>query len=390
VTLLDAPVADALAAFAAAMAAAGCPQRCDVVERPLEGALGLVAATPVRALVALPAWPVAAMDGFAVRARETAAGAALAVGAHRPIDTGTPLPQGFDAVAMIEHVVQAADGSVTLAAAVAPGANVRGVGETFAAGGELVPAGRRLRPADVAVAIAGGHAALAVHARPIVMILPTGDEVRPAGEPLAPGGVSDSNGPMLAAQVALDGGLATVAAPTSDDVDALAAAIVDAAGRSDLVLVVAGSSRGRRDRTRAAVEHVGEVAVAGIAVRPCHPLILGVVRRTPVIGIPGYPLSAALAYELVVAPLLAALQGASPERRQLAATLTAAVAGRPDATCLVPVRLAALGTAIVATPLPRRGAALTALVGCDGVLRVPPLDGSLAAGAAVLVDVLPC
>lgn len=382
--LRDAPLDAALAAFAAVRAAHGCPERTAVERRPLAAALGHVAAEPVVARADVPAVAVAAMDGIAVRAAETRLGR-LARGAYVPVDTGMPLPAGCDAVVMLEDVETDADGGVRISRALEPGVHVREPAETFAAGDVLVAAGRRLGPGELALAAAGGHAELAVHARPRVAILPTGDEIVPAGEPVPPGGASDSNSPMLAAQAALAGAAPEVLDGCPDDPGAVRRRVAAACEHADCVLVVAGSSRGRRDHTAAVVTELGELAVAGLALRPCHPVLLGVVAHTPVIGVPGYPLSAALTFELVVAPLVAGLQGAAWRRQRVPVVLTAPVGARPDAECVVPVRL---DDALQAEPLARKGAALASLAAADGLLRVPRGDVPLPAGARVEVELL--
>jgi molybdenum cofactor synthesis domain-containing protein len=296
-----------------------------------------------------------------------------------------PLPPGCDAVVMAEDVAADDDGGVLLARLPEPGAHVRGPAETIAAGDVLVPAGRRLGPGELALAAAGGHPEVAVHAPPRVAILPTGDEIVPAGRPVPPGGASDSNSPMLAAQAELTGAAALVLDGCPDDPDAIAGRVAAACAAADCVLVVAGSSRGRRDHTAAVVAELGALAVAGLALRPCHPVLLGVVARTPVVGIPGYPLSAALAFELCVAPLLAELQGAVWRRQRVPVVLTEPVGARPDAECVVPVRL---DDALHAEPLARKGAALASLAAADALLRVPAADAPLPAGARVEVDLL--
>jgi putative molybdopterin biosynthesis protein len=274
---------------------------------------------------------------------------------------------------------------VRLAGAPEPGAHVRARAETFAAGDVLVPAGRRFGPGELALAAAGGHADVAVAAAPRVAILPTGDEIVPAGQPVPPGGATDSNSPMLAAQATLAGAAPEVLAGCPDDPAAIRARLAEACEGADCVLVVAGSSRGRRDHAQSVVEELGALAVAGLALRPCHPVLLGVVARTPVIGIPGYPLSAALAFELCVAPLLAGLQGATWRRQRVRVVLNAPVGARPDAECVVPVRL---DDATTAAPLARKGAALTSLAAADALLRVPRAEAPLPAGARVEVELL--
>ena len=293
------------------------------------GALGRVSAEPVVARWPSPRSDCAAMDGIAVAVAFLAAclggGLTAGDGVHLPagsfewVDTGDALPGGADTVVMREWLLPQQDGSVVIAAGagireLAPGKNVRRAGEDFAAGEVLVPAGRRLRPGDLAAAAAAGSEWVAVTRPPVVAIIPTGDEIRPVGSAAGPGEIFDTNSLMLAGRCRQVGAVPLVGDVQPDDPDALAAEIRRAALGADLVLVIAGSSRGRDDHSGAVLAQVGGVAVAGVAVRPGHPALLGHAKRlpggiAPVIGLPGYPLASAVIFELFAAPLLAAIAG---------------------------------------------------------------------------------
>ncbi len=233
-------------------------------------------------------------------------------------------------------------------APVAPGTHVRGVGEDVATGELVLAPGRRLGAMDLALAAAAGHAELAVHRAPVVAILPTGDELRPAAAELAVGELADTNSIMLEAQ-AREAGCRTVRAPIlPDDPDRLAAAIRDAAGRADLVLVIAGTSAGRGDHAPDVLRRIGRIVVRGVAMRPGHPAVLAVVDGTPVMGCPGYPVSAALAFEDLAVPLVAAMSGAAAaEAPRVPAALGAASPrreARPSACALRSARSRAAGS----------------------------------------------
>ena len=211
-----------------------------------------------------------------------------------------------------------------------------------------------------------------MRARPIVTVIPTGDEVRPVGAEIGPGEVLDTNSLMLAAQAREAGCVAETTAIEPDDPDGIAAAVRSAAARSDLVIVVAGSSAGRDDYTAAVVERLGALAVHGVAVKPGHPVVLGAVDATPVIGAPGFPVSAALTFEIFALPLLAALQGlAPPERPRVRARLSRKLASTMGMDDWVRVRLGRVGGRLVAAPLSRGAGMLTSLVRADGLLVVP-------------------
>jgi putative molybdopterin biosynthesis protein len=372
----DVPAAEALAAWRAALAATGCPERVEAVRLPLAEAVGRVTAAPVWATRSSPSFDASAMDGIAVRSTELAgagetAPVLLDPGAYVVVDTGDPLPEGFDAVVMREHVHYAGD-RAELRAAVAPYQHVRSIGEDVSATELLLPEGHRLRAVDVAAAAAAGATDVLVHRRPVVAVLPTGDEIRPVGSATAPGEILDTNSLMLAAQAEELGAEARRLPIEPDDPERIAAAIRRAAAEADLVIVVAGSSAGRDDHTAAVIERAGTLAVHGVAVRPGHPVVLGAVDATPVLGAPGYPVSAALTFEIFAAPLLAGLEGAvPPERPRARARVARKLASSMGMDDWIRVRLGRVGGALVATPLPRGAGVLTSLVRADGLLVVP-------------------
>jgi len=390
----DVPAAQALAVWRDARAAAGCPPRVGVVRVPVGEAVGRVTAEPVWAVRSSPAFDSAAMDGIAVRAADTVGAAEtspvlLGPGEFEVVDTGDPLPAGYDAVVMREHVHRTPDGKAELRAAVPPYQHVRSIGEDISAGELLLPEGHRLRPVDVAACAAAGATELAVRRAPHVVIIPTGDEIRPIGAELAPGDILDTNSMMLAAQAREAGCTARVTEIIPDDPAAIGAALRAATADADLVLLIAGSSAGRDDYTARVVAEHGTVAVHGVAVRPGHPVVLGVVERTPVIGVPGYPVSAALTFDIFAAPLLAELEGAAPAERPSA---TARLARKlPSAFGMddwVRVRLGRVRDELVATPLPRGAGVLTSLVRADGLLLVPAGVEGHHAGELVRVELL--
>jgi putative molybdopterin biosynthesis protein len=372
----DVPVAEALSAWRDACRAAGCPERVETVRLPLEEAIGRVTAEPVWAARSSPPYDAAAMDGIAVRAAATVgasetAPVLLAPGDYQLVDTGDAVPDGFDAVVMREHV-HWADDAAELRAAVPPYQHVRTIGEDVSATELLLPEGHRLRPVDVAAAAAAGATELAVRRRPRVAVLPTGDEVRPIGTATGSGEVLDTNSLMLAAQAEEAGCEASRLEIVPDDPARIAAAARAAAADCDLLIVIAGSSRGRGDHTAAVVERAGTLAVHGVAVKPGHPVVLGAIDGTPVLGAPGYPVSAALTFDIFAAPLLAALEGSTPrEPARVRARLARKLASTMGMEDWVRVRLGRVRGTLVATPLPRGAGVLTSLVRADGLLIVP-------------------
>src|SRR6516162_8778650 len=280
-------------------------------EVPLQDGLGRVTVSPVRARRPAPRSACAAMDGIAIKAG-SAPGPADAVRqwqlpstAFTWVDTGDLLPSGTDTVVERERVQLGADGSAWITGPAPPGLHVRARGEDFQASQLLLPAGHRLRPPDLDAAAAAGHATLEVARRPVAAIIPTGDEIQPVGSALSPGEVTDSNSLMLAARATETGAHPLVSDVLPDDPGMILAEVQRLAQSAGLVLVIAGSSAGRHDHTAAVLTEAGGLAVRGVAVRPGHPVLLGYASPgrkrhegsstpVPVIGVPGYPLAAAV------------------------------------------------------------------------------------------------
>jgi putative molybdopterin biosynthesis protein len=373
--------------------AAGCPERLEVARLALSGAVGRVLAEPVWATRSSPPFDAAAMDGIAVRAADTLGATEtsplrLAEEAYEVVDTGDPMPRGADAVVMREDVHETGEGTVELRAAATPWHHVRSIGEDVSAGELLLPTGHRLRP-DVAAAGAAGATEVAVRRRPVVTVIPTGDEIRPVGAELAHGDLPDTNSLMLAAQAEEAGCEAIRVAVVPDDPALIATALRQAARTSDLVIVIAGSSAGRDDYTAAVVAEEGTLAVHGVAVKPGHPVVLGAAHGTPVMGAPGYPVSAALTFDIFARPLLAALEGGPPPGWPVAgARLARKLASTMGMDDWIRVRLGRVAGALVATPLPRGAGVLTSLVRADGLLVVPAALEGRHAGEEVEVRLL--
>jgi putative molybdopterin biosynthesis protein len=375
--------------------------------------LGRVTAAQVKARWPVPRSACAAMDGIAIAASTVAALAdgpgpeRLEASAFTWVDTGDPIPAGLDTVVERERVELGTDGSVQITGPVPPGLHVRAQGEDFPAGQLLIPAGHRLRPVDLAAAAAAGHATLDLTCQPLVAIIPTGDEVRPAGLALQPGEVTDSNSLLLAARATEIGAQTLVSDVQPDQPDVIAAAVTDAARTADLVLIIAGSSAGRRDHTADVLTWVGGLTVRGVAVRPGHPVLLGhaAVSRehagqpdaiVPVLGVPGYPLAAAVIFELFAAPLIAALLGEPPPDRAVQwARLGCDWTSSPDIEDWVPVSLAPAangpdsGPALVATPGRRGAAAISRHMRADAWWRIPAGQAKFVRGEHIAVYPIP-
>ena len=369
-------VSEALEVWYSACAKASCPERVEPLLLPLSRAVGRVTAQTVWALRSSPPFDAAAMDGIAVQASDTtgaseSAPVLIPEGAYEVIDTGDPLPDAFDAVVMREHVVFS-DGGAELRAEAAPYQNVRSIGEDIVANELLLFEGHRLRAVDVAACGAAGVAEVLVRRKPVVAVLPTGDEIRPIGSDIARGQFYDTNSLMLAALAEEIGCEAMVLPIEPDDPDGIGRAALNAAAACDLLIIIAGASAGRDDYTVEVIKRLGVLAVHGVAVRPGHPVVLGAIDSTPVLGAPGYPVSAALSFEIFAAPLIARLEGTLESARPIVrARLARKIVSPVDLDEWVRVRLGRVGGRLVAMALPRGAGVLTSLVRADGLLLIP-------------------
>jgi putative molybdopterin biosynthesis protein len=438
VYLHDIPLSEAQARLKLALEQAGLWRVLGVETIPLdENALGRVTAEPVWANVSSPHYHASAMDGFAVRAEDTeGAGPASPLLLHIDprssdfprtiyLDTGDPLPDWANAVIPIENTEPLdANGdpssdvrgpsSIRIRAAVTPWMHVRPLGEDIVATQLLLPSGHVLRPADLGAVAASGHTDLKVARRPRVAILPTGTELVPIGVDLKRGDILEYNSLVMAAQVKAMGGEATRFPITPDNFDAICDRVQDAARDHDLILLNAGSSAGAEDFSVKVVEKLGTLLVHGVAVRPGHPVILGMVDREsgigksdsrietpdaqhsnssvsgllsrPIIGVPGYPVSAALTVDIFVEPLIARWLG-RPVRElpTTTATLTRKIVSPPGDDDYVRVAVGRVNDKLLAAPLSRGAGVITSLVHADGLLVLPRGEQGAEAGQPVTV-----
>lgn len=409
VYLRDIPLPQAKALFQRALEQAGLWGVLGVESIPLDPhALGRTLAEPVWARLSSPHYHAAAMDGYALRAADTSAAsparpASLLAGEQAVyVDTGDPLPDWANAVVPIE-LVEALDSQgnpavnvrqpdrIQLREALTPWTHVRPMGEDIVATELVLPAGCVLRPVDLGAIAASGHHQVRVTRQPRVAVLPTGSELVPIGQPVRRGDIIEYNSLVLAAQVESWGGLAERYPILPDDLDRLCASVQEAADHYDLVLLNAGSSAGAEDHSASVVRRLGELLVHGVAVRPGHPVILGLIRKTrggwtPIVGVPGYPVSAALTGEIFVEPLLATWLG-RPAREpvEIEASLTRKVTSPAGDDDHLRVVVGRVGGRLLAAPLSRGAGVITSLVRADGITIIPRGVQGLEAGAPVRV-----
>jgi putative molybdopterin biosynthesis protein len=413
VYLHDIPLSDARARLDLALQNAGRDGLLGVEDLPLnEHCLGRVLAKPVWAKISSPHYHASAMDGFALRAAATSEAmlsrpvrlsCELSSGALRAayVDTGDPLPEWADAVVPIENVEPLDDAGepasnprrpagIILRAAIAPWSHVRPMGEDMVATQLVLRAGHTLRPVDLGAIAACGHTSVWVARRPRVAVLPTGTELIEIGKPIHVGDIIEFNSLVLAAQVEQWGGLATRYPITPDNFDSIVERVAEAAADHDLVLLNAGSSAGSEDFSARVVEKLGELLVHGVAVRPGHPVILGMINcaedKIPIIGVPGYPVSAALTGEIFVEPLLARWLGRQPEQPvTVNAVMTRKVTSPPGDDDYLRVAVGRVGEKLLAAPLSRGSGVITSLVRADGIAILPRGSQGVPAGAEVSV-----
>ncbi|MCC7106745.1 MAG: molybdopterin biosynthesis protein [Chloroflexi bacterium] len=392
--LEDIPLEEARRRFEAALDRASVG-RLSAETLPVDEALGRVTAGPVWARISSPHYHGAAMDGIAVRAEETVGASEtnplrLTVGMQATwVDTGDPLPPDANAVIMVEHVQTIDDATLEIMAPVAPWQHVRAMGEDIVATELVVPEGHLLTPVDLGAVVAAGLSEVAVRRRPRIAVLATGSELVEPGTPLKPGDIVEFNSRMLCAQLTEWGAAPDRQPITRDDFDLLKSRVETALESHDVIVVNAGSSAGSEDFTSQVVQALGELLVHGVAIRPGHPVILGLARGKPVIGIPGYPVSAVLTNDLFVRPLVCRLLGlALPERPRVQAVVSRKVLSPIGEDEFVRVKLGRVGDRLIATPLSRGAGVIMSLVRADGILTIPRLSEGLHAGAEVDVELL--
>jgi molybdopterin molybdotransferase len=388
------------------------PRRRTMVETfPLAEALRRVPASPVTAPHPLPGFARSTVDGYAVRAADTYGvseglpgyltvtgavlmgtepGVAVTPGTAVTMPTGGVLPPGADAVVMIEYTAEAMPGTIEVVRPVAPGDGVVRADEDARTGQEIIPAGRVLRPQDLGMLAAAGVTSVPVHARPVVTIFSTGDEVVPPDtQTLRAGQVRDATATALAALITDAGGAPVYGGIIPDDPGALEKALRAALSTSDLLVISAGSSVGVRDETASAVARLGQPGIwcHGLAIKPGKPTLLAECAAAPgqpgvpVIGLPGNPRSALVVFRLIGMPLVRLVGGCTvpppePSTRARLARDLASATGRLD---VVQVTV----QAGVATPLFGVSALLSVLTAADGYVVIPEDATGLDAGTEV-------
>ena len=388
--LKNTPVEEALAVYKEALQKILVPETEEI---PVTESLNRITKTAVYAKYCSPLYNAAAMDGIAVEAERTKGATERQPLTLKPgedfvvVDTGDPIHLPYDAVIMAEDLIEQEDGSVQITGAAAAWQHVRPIGEDIVAGEMLIPSRHQIRPIDIGVLLAGGITRVEVYKLPTVAIFPTGTEIiEPEVEP-KDGDIIESNSRMFEAMVREQGGLPHRFPPTADDYDLLKQKISDAVDKYDMVIVNAGSSAGTEDFTVHILRELGTVLIHGVAIKPGKPVILAIVRNKPVIGLPGYPVSAYINFENFVIPVLGMLNG----REAKEGTLVDAVISKRLVSSLkhkeyVRVKVGKVDEKLVASPLARGAGAAMSLVRADGFCIIPQNSEGVEAGEQVKVE----
>ena len=358
-------------------------------------ACGRVSYRAVYAKICAPHYHACAMDGVALAASLTFGATEttpveLAAGQYIPVDTGDPLPEGCDAVIMAEDIEPLPDGGIRLRAAAAPWQHVRQIGEDICAGEMILPSRTEISPSAVGAMLAASVLECEVCRRPVVGIIPTGDElVEPCSDP-GPGDIVEFNSSIFSAMLRGWGALPRCYPIVRDDAEAINAALETALDECDAVILGAGSSAGREDLSAAAIARVGEVLCHGLAIKPGKPAILGLRGRQPILGVPGYPVSGIIVLEELMRPLLGLYTGVTPggEAQETRARLGRSLVSGLKYREFVRVRLGEVGGELTASPLGRGAGVVSSFMRADAMLEVPQGVEGLEAGAEVTVRLM--
>ena len=357
-------------------------------------ALGRVTSDAVYAIYSSPLYNSAAMDGIAVISSVTAGASeatpmTLKAGKdYIIVDTGDPIRKPYDAVIMAEDTQETESGMVIRAAAPA-WQHVRPVGEDIVAGEMILTRCHRIRPIDIGVLLSGGVTEISVFAQPKVGIIPTGTEIVEPYEDPKEGDIIESNSRMFEAMVREQGGIPCRYGIVPDDYEMIKASVLKALSENDMVIVNAGSSAGTEDYTVHILREIGEVFVHGVAMKPGKPVILAKACGKPVIGIPGYPVSAYLAMENFVYPVLRSFTGSKVmEDRNIKAVLSRRLVSSLKHREYVRVRVGRVGDRYVCAPLARGAGAAMSMVRADGFCVIPQEAEGYEAGETVSVTLL--
>lgn len=349
----------------------------------------------VMAKISSPNYNAAAMDGICVKSSNTIGATETnpkILELHKDfiyVNTGNPVKEPYDAVIMIEDVIILDDERVQILKAAHPWQHVRQIGEDIVANEMIIPSRQKIRPIDIGALISGGIESLKVFKRPKIGILPTGTEIVEDFKDLEEGKIIDSNSRVFEAAIRKNGAVPKRYSPHKDDYDLLKNAILKAVEENDMLLIIAGSSAGTADYTVKLIRELGEVVIHGVAMKPGKPTILGIINNKPVIGIPGYPVSAYLVFETFVVPLINRYLGLGEvELEKVEAVISKRIVSSLKSKEFVRVNLGYVNDKLVATPLSSGAGVTMSLVKADGIGIIPRNLEGVEAGDSIEVELL--
>ncbi len=383
------------------------PKRTESV--PLTGSIGRVLAEDIKASEYVPGFNRSAMDGYAVIASDTigcsedqprvfrlqeeiemgqSAGAAIESGSCVYVPTGANIPDGADAVVMIEYAKVNDDGTISLMKEVKPGTHYVSMGDDVYPGKTALPAGRRIKSSDIGALAAMGFCEVPVVAKPVIGILSTGDELVPRDQKPADGQVRDVNSATIDVLVREVGATPRFYGIIKDEFDTLCSVVEKALSECDMVLLSGGSSVGLKDATDQVIEKFGEILIQGIQAKPGKPTIVGIANGKPILGLPGHPVSSFFNTEIFVKHAIRCMTGVDEDSYYVNAVLTADVAPYKGRTAFIGAKLVYDGDVLTAIPLPAKSATISVLAGADGWFVIPKNSNGSAQGESIKVFLL--
>ena len=361
---------------------------------PVARAAGRVTADAIYAHINAPHYSASAMDGIALDAKLTFGASEttpvfLNSGQYEAVDTGDPLPDGCDAVVMIEDVIEADEGRIKLFEAAAPWQHIRQIGEDICAGEMILPSYSRITPSALGAMIASGVTEVSVIKRPVVGFIPTGDELIPPSSNPGEGDILEFNSAIFSAMLEEWGAEAATYPIVGDDPEKICDALETALSECDIVLLGAGSSAGSEDYSAAAISKVGSVLYHGLAIKPGKPAILGYRSDKPIIGVPGYPVSGIIVIEQLARPIVEYLCRIAPALdRFVDAVLSKSVVSTLKYREFVRVRMGYVKERLIASPLSRGSGIVSSFMKADGIVEVPQGVEGYESGTSVSVRLL--
>ena len=369
-------------------------------EETLEGievvnSLGRITGEAIFARYSSPNYNAAAMDGIAIEAEKTyGATEANPIKLKEDkdfiyIDTGDPIAHPYNAVIMIEDVINIDGEIIQIISSAAPWQHIRPIGEDIVANEMIIPSHHQIRPMDIGAMLSGGITKVKVFKKPRVAIIPTGTEIIEPGEKMEEGSIIESNSRVFEGLIIQLGGQANRFLPVPDDYDLLKEKLLDATRENDIIIINAGSSAGSEDYTSSLIGELGEILVHGIATKPGKPTILGFIGEKPVIGIPGYPVSGFFVFQTFVKPLINSFLGQKEDRvKEVEAIIAKRMVSSLQYKEFVRIKLGRVGDRLIATPLSRGAGVIMSLVRADGTLVIPQNSEGVEAGEKVKVELL--